>query len=245
MKAMNEYSFHDEASLEYSSCWSHAHYYDFPFLPFKTAVARLEAKLFTQATVFMSRYIDPLKHKSILDIGCGDGRSTSIFVKELCLLNCKYLGIDINSAALSQCKCNLAEVALPAFTCADINKFEIPNKWDIIIMFNSIYGVKFDTLRYIISCLSQHGFLILLVNSHLGAFNAISTQSGNSTICDRHVRLFLEDNGYSYDTYSLGGELSYLSNQEYADIYGYLAEMNLPLDPSMGDEVETLFIIYN
>lgn len=243
MKAMISHDFHDEASLEYSYCWAKPSYYQFPFLPFKQAVALIEDELYREVSTIVSGYIDVCKEYSILDIGCGDGYCTSIFIKELNLQRFTYLGIDVNSSALYLCNKKLGKLWPSDFLCVDINTFPLKREWNMIIAFNSVYGISFNTLSYLISRLRPNGILALIVNSHLGIFSKIASANRRRVICDSHVKWFLESNGYAYDLYYIKRELCQLSDNEYASVIKYLSGKDGCYGLGPRTVVEAVFIV--
>lgn len=243
MKIMSSHNFHDAASLEYSYCWAQPSYYQFPFLPFKQAVALIEDELYREVSAIVSGYIDLRKYNSILDIGCGDGCCTSTFIEELNLKRFSYLGIDINSSALKLCNRKLGELGSSNFLCVDINTFSLQKEWDVILAFNSVYGISFNTLGSLISRLKPGGIFVILVNSNWGIFSKLASVNGREVICDSHIKWFLERNGYAYDLYYVKRELSGLSDNEYASVVKYLSGKDCSWDLEPRAEVEAVFIV--
>jgi len=92
--------------------------------------------------------------KSVLDIGCGDGRFTS-FLKDF-----DYLGVDISQKNIDVCKKNHPKTR---FECADLTKWDTKKKYDVVfswVALQHINPLQFDELarkiskwgKYIILC---------------------------------------------------------------------------------------------
>ena len=100
---------------------------------------------------FWEKVISENNPKSVLELACGTGRLTNLFIRE----NIHYTGIDIVSDFIQTANAKIKHHPHTAtFIKGDIKKFDLNKKFDLIfIAFNSFLHLL--TNNDIINCLSQ------------------------------------------------------------------------------------------
>ncbi len=106
------------------------------------------------------------ENASILEIGCGDGRDASEFVKR----TSQYVGIDYSEGML-----RLAREYVPGadFRLANVSEFEFPNDLDAIVAFASLLHLPPENIRNIV----RKGYEAL----NAGGVFCISLKAGNGS----------------------------------------------------------------
>jgi len=111
-------------------------------------------KYYLESRKKISETLDTLlKNKtnpSILEIGCGNGFSTS---KLITMSNCKISGCDISKEAISQAKSKYPEIAF--FVHNIKNKFNHAEKYDIILISNLLWYILKDLKVSFDNCFSN------------------------------------------------------------------------------------------
>lgn len=106
--------------------------------------------------------ISPFNKKTILDVGCGDGRLCFELKKE----NCKIVGVDFSIRAISFARTFNPELE---FYVQDVEQLKIPFKFDVIVMMETLEHFIPSKIPIILSNLFNHmkedGKLIITVPS--------------------------------------------------------------------------------
>lgn len=107
---------------------------------------------------------------SILDIGTGNGVVSKYFIEKMLSLTsiASYIGIDIANHLTELTRTELLEHSHTfslTLQTADALTYEPPSKQDIIVAFNSWYGIPFDQIKVFRSHLTEGGVLAILLNS--------------------------------------------------------------------------------
>ena len=128
-----------------------------------------------------------LNGKSVLELGCGTGRFVPILPTDV-----NYVGADISSFAISQCK-ELYPESSRSFLQLDLENCALPtpNMFDLIIIFDVIEHLRnFSGLNEIVQKnLKEHGYIIITTpnaSSPLRYFKKIFSGEIDST----HTMLF-------------------------------------------------------
>lgn len=153
----------------------------------------------------IKKYLGDLKGKSILDIGCGNGKLTSYYSN---LNNITF--IDISEEMIREARSNIKEDNLGnvKFICGDFLKTDIVGKYDVIVLVGVIahlddIEIAFSKLN---ALLSKNGKLIIQFtncNHIISFFNFIKNKGFKNhynynlnRTSKKSIRSKLEGNGF-------------------------------------------------
>jgi trans-aconitate 2-methyltransferase len=99
--------------------------------------------------------------ESILDIGCGDGKTTIELAKKV--PNGKVIGIDPSSNMIDECKKNYSLIKNISFEQKGAEEFSFDIKFDLIVSFFALHYVndQLTVLKNIYNALKPRGKLII------------------------------------------------------------------------------------
>lgn len=106
------------------------------------------------------------RYGEVLDIGCGIG----VFTRELAPYAERVTGIDVSSEAVARARTLSAGVANARFETADIETFDTPNRFSLVVLADVIYylappvDAAAKDIAGRLAALLEPGGLLLLVN---------------------------------------------------------------------------------
>lgn len=155
-----------------------------------------------------------ISEKSILDLGCGDGRLSLRLARRAG----KVVGYDISSEGVNKANVEAAEVGLSNFV-AEVNSFENPdaNKFDIVLCVNFLHHTPNQDvmLANIYKSLKPEGKLIVIENNPLNPlFLIYFVVLGQLRI--HLTKPYLRVNRFSFRKSLLKNNFNYLTFDRYA-----------------------------
>ncbi len=107
----------------------------------------------------------------VLEIGPGDGKISICFIQTISTRKKihNYLGLEISPGFLKVLKSKQKALEkysdIVRFKLKDATKFSTKQKYDLIVAFNSWYGIDFNKIPYFLSILKNNGIMSILLNS--------------------------------------------------------------------------------
>lgn len=156
------------ASDIYKNHWHNQKHLD-AFIAFKNFTLKSEEDFATQCAQILAKAV-PQELIKLLDIGVGNGLVTNYFLTELSKYKTisHYLGIELSSDFAEQAlkKLEHFKPILPfEILNADALTFEPEPNIDLIIAFNSWYGIPFERIVDFRRALTSSGVFAVLLNS--------------------------------------------------------------------------------
>lgn len=102
--------------------------------------------------------LDELKPKSILDIGCGNGKWAKILAEG----NREYLGIDISKSLIQKAKKNFPNLSFIEADIREIDK-KVNERVDVIFSYTSLLHIPPEQIKEVIEKLKKVGNYLVLV----------------------------------------------------------------------------------
>jgi len=104
--------------------------------------------------------------ESVLDVGCGDGRTTAEIAK--CVPNGYVLGIDASQNMIDEAKKSFKDVKNLEFECIDAAKFSSDKKFDQVVSFSVFHWIKdqLAALKNIYNVLKPDGLLYIKMGAY-------------------------------------------------------------------------------
>lgn len=159
----------DEKSRRYASHWSNVGFQKI-FLGFKKFILRAECDFAQQCARIIKKQIKRTK-VDILEIGAGDGVVSQAFLTELATYKLiqHYTAFDKSKTLVDILRRRRTSFMhyskKPEFFCEEAEHF-IPNQmYDLIIAFNSWYGISLKEVQRYAGYLRPRGILCILLNS--------------------------------------------------------------------------------
>ena len=109
----------------------------------------------------------------MLDVGCGDGEIAASLLTQLRRNVKLYVGVDVNAKALEEAGGRQLGTR-QELICCDANGFQSRCKFDLIISFNSVYGLTWDGLRRVAGHCDKDGVLLIVANSDGSVLSQLS-----------------------------------------------------------------------
>jgi SAM-dependent methyltransferase len=205
-----------DSSVSYVQHWNDPRFNKI-FLGFKAYIFTAEKQFATKVAEAIHQYL-PSKPLAILDVGAGDGIVSLAFLENLsqyCQVG-TYTGFDISPdlTEILASRKNEFNDLVGQFSCfqADASSFESRDQFDLIVSFNSWYGIPFTQVRKYQEMLSKGGVLAILLNSKQSITVDLTRQFIEPMTTAEDLEGWLQQNNISYTTLGLRSKLLSKSN---------------------------------
>lgn len=196
----------ERAYKRYADYWRHlsqAEYDD--FCAFKHRIRVVEARL-VRLVGELIRVRVLRKHLRVLEIGCGDGSITSVYIRELapCYEQLDYTGVDLCPLALASFRRNWL-AGLPERAHAELiecNAERLPSNlgvFDVVLSHHSCYGVSVAAIIRWLSLLEDDGLMVVVANADGCIFSQIRAMKGASITSAEQISTGMHDASVSHE----------------------------------------------
>ncbi len=125
----------------------------------------------------LTENLNPQQYKSILDVGCGDGKITADFAHTL--PKSRIVGVDSSSAMITYAKENYSSRIYPnlTFSCIDARSLEFNQEFDLVFSNATLHWIKDHQafLQGANSALTDRGRLIISCGGEGNAAQVLAT----------------------------------------------------------------------
>lgn len=216
--------------------WSNSKKVDSYYRKFKNRIKEMELIFVEESSIYFNSTYRGGSPLQVIDLGCGDGMISRIFINNLMLPVESYLGVDLNKKNLesySSVEFKTLNAKNKIVVRDDVNNIQLQEA-NIFLSFNSIYGIFPKTIKKAFKILPRKGIFLALVNSPKGIFSKLSDLGSCPLITsDSIIKIFDTIEGATIKTLDLSYEFPSVSKKEELDWTQYLLTQNFIIDEAL------------
>lgn len=150
----------------------------------------------------LEKYMDEEKVNSVVDVGCGQGLNTVLFLDDF--TNAVITGIDLSETGIQYAKSKWGGVDRISFQCGDITVMPFKNQYDLVTAFELLEHIK--NWKQVAKALCQASNRYIMVSSPVGRMREYEIMHGHYRNFKRgELESFFNSNGFrTVKTYYAG-----------------------------------------
>jgi FolB domain-containing protein len=223
-----------DGKTHYKNHYKNSGDFNSSFIEFKQKIFESDKELLEEVSNKLASFVSAKNQISILDVGCGDGSISTLLYEEFNKLAkvTNYYGIDISPTLINKFHQSLDDSNL--FTlgvggASNLETLQISN-FDLILAFNSWYGLTFDLVEKYISQMKQNSKLVVVLNSPNNIFSILTKITGESIMDSSKFQKYLEIKNIPFEKHDFVstkiGKNLYFNDNGITDIAKHVIEYN-------------------
>jgi FolB domain-containing protein len=175
------------------------------FQEFKQKILESDSELLKLVSENLSSFVKQKNEISILDVGCGDGSISTLLYEEFNKHSkvSNYYGIDISATLINKFHEVLDDpnlFTLDVGGASNLETLQISN-FDLILAFNSWYGLTFDLVEKYLFKMKKDSKLVVVLNAPNNIFSVLTKITGESIMDSTKFQKYLEVKNIQFEKY--------------------------------------------